>query len=366
MIQKKSDLFSFTVESEEAASRIDVFLTRKFSQHGDVEDFGVEGLETCALSRSKLQKLFKEGKVFLNDLVAKASEVVKGGDIVRLPVPMDLLQKPLVLEPVSMKLAILFEDDHVIVLNKPEGVVVHPGAGETGPTLVQGILHHLGRGSTQVLRPGIVHRLDKDTTGVLVCAKNERSHLELSKQFAEKSAGREYIALLDGFMKEAQKIHESYLFRDPKCRLKFSSITTSEFELRSQTKRRPQGVENLNILKGYRYSKSLFARLHTYGSRLTLARIKLFTGRTHQIRIHANDLKMPVLGDQTYNKSHELPHHFKADVRSMCLALSRQMLHAERLEFSHPITGEHMEFSAPRPNDFDILLKLLEPYKDKS
>lgn len=333
----------------------------------EVEDIG-EGqrldvylaTRLTGFSRTKIQEMLRTERILLNGLSSKPSTILDVGDSISVNPPD---AKPQHLTPVAMPLEILFEDDHLIVLVKPPGIVVHPGAGETGPTLVQGLLFHLNQNKTSIsrpesLRPGIVHRLDKDTSGIMVCAKNDKTHAGLARQFAEKTNLRQYVALLDGLMDKKSILRESYLHRDPKSRLRFASLPVRDFERLAADNR------DSASLKSYRYAKSLFDREQTFGGRITQASIRLFTGRTHQIRVHAKDLGVPVVGDPLYHHPTELPHSFDSPVRAGFLGIKRQMLHAAVLGFVHPETGDELQFSAPPPEDFQHLVHLLTPYRD--
>lgn len=309
------------------------------------------------LTRSKIQKLIERGKVLVDGKVCKANFILRSGEEIRIEME-DERPSPL-LTPHPMALDILFEDEDLIILNKPAGISVHPGAGTKEATLVEGVFHWLGKTQKDAgtnIRPGIVHRLDKDTTGVMVYAKNEFTQTHLAKQFASKQIPREYIALLDGFLALPQIEHESYLFRDPQHRKRFASISAEAY-----IKKFGHPVKTGS---GYRLAKTLFIRKDSYQSRLTLASLFLRTGRTHQIRVHSKDLQCPVLGDPLYNQTHEFPKTFPLELRKRFASLKRQMLHAKTLGFIHPRTSKELRFEAPLPTDFKELLELLNPLKD--
>lgn len=302
------------------------------------------------VSRARIQRLLEAGDIKVDSILRPGKYLLQGGE--RIEVALGA-SAPSQLEPIAMDLAILFEDPYLIVIDKPAGIAMHPGAGDTGPTLVQGLLHYVqskgsALSSASPLRPGIVHRLDKDTTGAVVIAKTDAVHAALAKQFHDKTNKRVYYALLDGVMNRVEVQHESYLFRDPRDRLRFASLPLAEY--------RARGMEI------GRYARSLFKCERIYGHRLTLARVVLATGRTHQIRVHALDLGLPIVGDAVYNHPTQLPNSFAAAVRGEVLMARRQMLHAAELGFTHPITGQFLQFSAPYPNDFRKLLEMLEPY----
>ncbi len=301
------------------------------------------------VSRAKIQRMIAAGDVQVNGRKARAKDSLMAGDVVsvRPEAP-----RPSSLEPVKMDLMILYEDDHIIVIDKPAGLSVHPGAGDTGPTLVQGLLYHvgdmgLGRPQSDYedplanLRPGIVHRLDKDTTGVMVCAKSDRAHADLARQFQDKQTlRREYGALLDGCLKQIELVHESWLKRDPIARVTFASSASAT--------------------PGARYAKSHFRVQEVFRGRLSLVRVRLYTGRTHQIRVHAKDLGAPIVGDLVYHRPTVLPTFFPPAIRQAVSAISRQMLHAKVLAFRHPLSQQEMCFEAEYPPDFKGVLDLLQ------
>jgi 23S rRNA pseudouridine1911/1915/1917 synthase len=264
---------------DEGRLRLDLVLSRALS----------------GVSRNKVRDMIEQGLVLVNGTPGQVKQLVREGDVIRYK---DLPQARTTLEPVAMELDILFEDDHVIVLNKAAGVAVHPGAGETGPTLVHGLLHHsrkLGQGRAvdddedeSSLRPGIVHRLDKDTTGVMVVAKSDMAHAELSKQFHDKTNFRQYIALMNGPFPDGDWVRDSYLHRDPRERTRFASMDIAQYEHRKQR----EGVSGGEELQGFRFARTVFKRECQYRALLSLVSLKLHTGRTHQIRIHAREIKI--------------------------------------------------------------------------
>jgi 23S rRNA pseudouridine1911/1915/1917 synthase len=305
------------------------------------------------------------GAVTQNGVTARAKDPVAAGDVLVVTAAgtESLARLAGSLKPVAMALVILYEDEHLIVLDKPAGLTVHPGAGTTAPTLVEGLLHHCGTlGSPPagsplaVARPGIVHRLDKDTSGVIVCAKTDQAHAGLARQFHDKTNRREYVALLDGVLKPARREHVSYLHRDPGVRVRFASTGVEAYE--ALRRERSEAA-----LRGYRRAQSLFQTEAVYGGRLTLARVVLKTGRTHQIRVHAKDLGAPVWGDAVYGKTSQLPAAFDATLRARLAAVSRQLLHAALLGFTHPVSGRSLVFEASYPPDFEAVLAALAPYR---
>lgn len=342
-------------------------------------------VEFADLSRAQVKKLITQGAVRSSSgKRLKPSTPVEAGMSVW--VDMAACQpQGLDLEPIPMSLDILFEDEDLWVINKPAGLSVHPGAGGFQPTLVHGLLHlhtELAHSYTQAehvetgepaeaegygqarfalnpQRPGIVHRLDKDTTGLIVCAKHAAAHRGLAKQFAEKTNLREYIALLNGVLPDDQLDVTSYLRRDPEHRLKMSSLHPDEVHEKESAR-----LGSGDIAEGPgKFARSVFKRNQVYAGRLSLVMVQLKTGRTHQIRVHASDLGMPVVGDLLYGGQITLPLVFSDKVRNLVGRQSRQLLHAHRLGFCHPTSGEQLEFEAPVPADFQTVLNALEAYR---
>ncbi len=340
----------WTVDATDSGARLDVYLTGQLA----------------GASRTRVQALIGAGQVTVNGKVRRAKDTLAEGDAVvwvgdeaALAVGGDEMR----LAPIKMPLAILHEDATLIVVNKPAGIAVHPGAGTKKPTLVQGLLAHCGAMSVAeggdvpeqyAGRPGIVHRLDKDTSGVMVCAKTAEAHRILAKQFQDKTNFREYIVLLDGVMPRQEVDHESYLFRDPQSRVRFSGMSVPEYRRLVKSGHVPGGK--------VRYARSVFTRVAVYGERLTLARVRLYTGRTHQIRVHAKELGWPVVGDVVYHRPVQLPSTFPPTIRQALAAVPRQMLHARALGFIHPADGRKLLFEAPYPPDFQAIVELLKPY----
>lgn len=317
---------------EEGSPRLDIWLTKQMP----------------FLSRSSIQKLIHSELVLINSKPCRPKDPLYSGDKVFIsPI---IQKKQQSISPISMDLKIVYEDNDLLVVDKPKGLKVHPGAGEDEPTLVHGLLAYTKGQLSQpdnpkaADRPGIVHRIDKDTSGLLVCAKTNQAHEHLAQQFAKKTNLREYLALLDGCLLKSPLLHESYLARDPANRLKFASIA-------------PDSKDH------GKYAKSLFENKEIYASKITLAKVTLFTGRTHQIRVHSLELHMPIIGDPLYHSSKTWPQIFDAKTRKALSSIDRQMLHAARLGFTHPRMGRFMEFYADLPEDFAGVLKLLEPYR---
>ncbi len=279
------------------------------------------------ITRSQIKRLADEGNVFVEGAQVKANHALKKGDEVLLIEP-DL--KPIAASAEDIPLNIVYEDDDLAVVNKAQGMTVHAGAGNFEGTLVNALLFRLNNlsGVGGALRPGIVHRIDKDTSGLLVVAKNDRAHLSLSEQIREKTCRREYYALLEGVLKRDGGTISTDLGRDPKDRLKMAVLPAG---------RGKEAVTDYIVEERFRDN--------------TLARFLLHTGRTHQIRIHAKYLGHPVVGDKTYG------------YKKQRFALKGQLLHAFRLEFTHPTSGERMCFSAPLPDYFERVLTVLRREK---
>lgn len=333
MVEDK-EYFQSEVDADEAGQRVDQWLASKLID----------------VSRSQIKKWITDGHILINGSpVIKSSQKVKVGELIEASASKPTTGK---LIPADIGIDVLYEDDSLIVVNKAAGVVVHPGAGTKEPTLVEGILYHVGKiTGGEDFRPGVVHRLDKDTSGVMVVAKNEIAHRKLADQFAEKTNEREYVVILDGHVSKEETNVESYLHRDPEHRLRFTFMETDEFRMRFG-----------ESAQGYRWAKSHFTRKLDFAGRLTLCFVKLHTGRTHQIRVHAKQLGAPVLGDQLYNNETTLPSTFSPEVIKKVKSIKRQMLHARVLGFIHPVSNEFMRFEAPLPEDFKTIIADLKPY----
>lgn len=289
--------------------------------------------EIAGYSRSQIQRLIEDGHVRLPRVrTIKANTPVREGDEIAVTVPAPVAATP---AAEDIPLDVLFEDSHVVVINKPAGMVVHPAAGHSSGTLVNALLHHVTdlSGVGGELRPGIVHRLDKGTSGVLVVAKHDAAHQELARQFHDREVEKEYVALVWGLVQQRKRIIDMPIGRDPVDREKIST----------RARRARTAVTRVT-----------WAR-HVPGA--SLLRIAIHTGRTHQIRVHLNAIGHPIVGDSLYGGVHRrVPHHLRAVLR-----LTRPFLHAERLAFTHPVTGERLEFTAPLPHDLRDTLEEIEP-----
>ena len=281
-----------------------------------------ENLESY--TRSAVKKLF-DGGVLINGKIAKPSSPIAAGDEVEVTLP-DAVEYSA--KPENIPIDIVYEDADIAVVNKPQGMTVHMGNGNLEGTLVNALLYKLDSlsGINGVIRPGIVHRIDKDTSGLLVVAKNDAAHLSLSKQIEEKTCKRTYLALLEGVLKEDNGTVTTYIGRDPNDRIKMAVVSPEKGKL---------AITDFTVLKRFKEG-------------FTLCRFDLRTGRTHQIRVHAKHLAHPVVGDPVYG------------VKKQKFNLNGQLLHAWRLQLTHPKTGEEMSFEAPLPNYFTNVLNKLQ------
>ena len=303
----ENGLQRLTVSPEEAGVRIDKYLTEQLPD----------------ITRSYLQKLLKDGSVQMNGKPVKASTKTASEAVIELTIPKP--EEPEIL-PEEIPLDILYEDSDVILINKPKDMVVHPAAGHYTGTLVNALMYHCKgdlSGINGVLRPGIVHRIDKDTTGVLIVCKNDKAHNALAEQLKEHSITRKYRAIVCGNLKEDEGTVDAPLGRHPQDRKKMAIVRTGG----------KRAVTHYRVLE----------RFGNY----TYIECQLETGRTHQIRVHMASLGHPLLGDEIYGR---VKSPFK---------LEGQTLHAMVLGFIHPTTGEYMEFEAPLPEYFEKLLEKL-------
>ena len=278
--------------------------------------------ENSTLTRSHAQKLVQGGSVTVDGaVVTKCSLVVKEDSVVCVTLPDE---QSLDIPAQDIPLDILYEDSHMAVINKQQGLTVHPANGVNTDTLVNALLFHIKdlSGINGVLRPGIVHRLDKDTSGLLVVAKNDQAHVELQRQIQTKECKRIYWALVEGVVKQDQGIVNQPIGRCPTDR------------------------KRMDIVAGGRQAETHFTVLKRF-DRYTLMQFELKTGRTHQIRVHSRFLGHPVVGDKTYG------------FKNCKFNLSGQLLHAKTISFTHPVSGEQMTFSAPLPSYFEKILQTL-------
>ncbi|MFO7709682.1 MAG: RluA family pseudouridine synthase [Desulfobacterales bacterium] len=312
--------FRLPVGPSDAGRRLDVFVA--------------ERLPSC--SRSFAAQLIAAGAASVDGKDRKPGHRVKAGEIVTVSVP---APRPSGFLPEPIPLDILYEDEHLVVVNKPAGLVVHPAPGHCSGTLVNALLHHCPdlTGIGAELRPGIVHRLDKDTSGTLVAAKNAPALDRLSAQFKARTVGKDYLALVHGRMAEEVGAIRLPIGRHPVDRKRMSTRSRSPREAETDWR-----VER------------------RFGD-FSLLRVHLRTGRTHQIRVHCAAIHHPVVGDPVYAPRRALPALLPVAVRSILAGVRRQMLHAWRLEFSHPVTGERLRFESPPPADMLELIAALAP-----
>jgi 23S rRNA pseudouridine1911/1915/1917 synthase len=276
-------------------------------------------------SRSQIRNLISQGKIRVNNRPGKPSYILKDGDVINLT-PIE--QKELEIEAEAIPLDIIYEDEDFVVVNKPSGMIVHPAGKIRSSTLVNALLYHCRdslSGIGGVIRPGIVHRLDKDTSGLMVVAKNDLAHLDLSKQIKEHQVTKKYIALVHGNLKDDSGIIDAPIGRSLKNRKKMA--VTEEGRSR-------EAVTQFKVLKRF--------------SDYTLIEATLRTGRTHQIRVHLAFIGYPIVGDQLYG------------YKKQGLNIDRQALHSHILGFVHPSSKKYMEFSAPLPQDMQELIDYLE------
>jgi 23S rRNA pseudouridine1911/1915/1917 synthase len=305
------------INSEHEGQRLDSFLS-------DCQDLGI--------SRARAQQLIKDSLVLLNDKPVKTSYKLKSGDKLVINIPE---AKNLDLKAENISLDIVYEDDQLIVVNKQAGLVTHPAPGAYSGTLVNALLHHMEQSSgtlsgiNGVLRPGIVHRLDKDTSGLIIVAKTDKAHRSLAEQIQKRSLERRYLALVHGSIREDQGSIDKAIARHP-VRRKIMAVISSP---RSRSARTHWSVKQ---------------RFNTY----TLVECKLDTGRTHQIRVHMSWFKHPIVGDYNYGAPKKNP--FKVE---------RPLLHSYRMIFTHPVSGASISLESPLPKDFQQVVQILQ--KDK-
>ncbi len=297
-----------TFTAECACERLDIYISEKLG-----------------ITRSAVKKLIDGGNVTLNGKAPKSSAAVKTGDVVHTNIPDPVVPD---LTPEDIPIRIVYEDDDIAVIDKPQGLTVHAGNGNLSGTLVNALLYRLKNLSSigGVIRPGIVHRIDKDTSGLLVVAKNDAAHLSLSKQLQDKTCAREYYALCEGLFRDKRGTVDTFIGRHPTDRVKMAVV--------SEEKGR-RAVTHYEVVK-------LFSKGYTF------VKFSLETGRTHQIRVHCAHLGHPIVGDPVYG------------YKKQKFNLNGQLLHAFRLSLDHPRTGERMTFESPLPDYFEKVLETLK------
>ena len=302
---------TYIVSPETKAERLDTYVSSK-----------------SGLSRSHVQKLIKQGLVIVNSRIEKVSYKVKNGDSIELTIPVQP-ESPLV--PEDIPLDVIYEDEHIIIINKPPKMIVHPAAGYKSGTLINALIYRCGKLASigAPLRPGIVHRLDKDTSGIIVIAKDDAAYLNLCKQFKERKVEKYYLALLYGALKKDKEEINTPIGRAIADRKKMST----------KTRKGKEAVTQFEVIKRFKSA--------------TMVKIKIITGRTHQIRVHFAASGHPVLGDKIYGK--------KTNIKfaQRTINFSRQMLHAQSLKFKHPVDGSPLEFTTPIPKDIETAIKEL-------
>ncbi len=334
-------VFEFNITQNQSPERLDRFLTRSITN----------------ASRTKVQKAIDAEQVLVNGEVSKHSRKIQPGDNIRCTI---MKPPPVVLVPENIPLDIIFEDEYLLVVNKPPGMVSHPGFGNRYGTLVNAVLWHTGKRenievdtefieepdekifASMEVRPGIVHRLDKDTSGTMVIAKNPDIHAKLAEQFADRTIGKYYYTIAWGEFDKDEGTIEGDIGRSPKYRKQFAIVK-----------------------RGGKYARTDYQVLERF-RHFTLLKIKLHTGRTHQIRVHLAFNHHPILGDSEYGGAKvkfggQLPEFRKMAERCLDVA-QRQMLHAGILEFTHPVSGERLSFSSDLPDDMKKILEILKNY----
>lgn len=307
----------FRVEEADAGARLDAYLATQ------IEDW----------SRARIQRLIEDGDVLINGRTVKSSYKLRAVDVI----DVELAQPPATkFEPEEIPIEVVYEDAELVVVNKPAGLVVHPGAGIASGTLANALVYHFQQLSKRAgaFRPGIVHRLDKDTSGLIVVAKTEAAHENLADQFRAREVFKSYVALVHGRVAEDKGIIEQPIARDPRNRTRMA------------------------VVRGGRPALSIY-RVRERRERFTLLDVEIKTGRTHQIRVHLSWLKRPVVGDEVYGagRGKAVP---DTRIRAKLTRLNRLFLHAEQLGFHHPRTGEELRFKAPLPAELTALLDVLD------
>ena len=318
-----SDLTRFTVREEEAGERLDVFLMRM----GEV-------------SRNRAVARIRAGVVTLDDEVElRPGRKLRADDVIGWEPPEVVAWELL---PEDIPLDIVYEDADLLVVNKPAGMVVHPAAGNLNGTLVNALLHHCHdlQGIGGVLRPGIVHRIDKDTSGLLVVAKHERAHLGLAEQFAVHSISRRYVALVYGRVNDAPRTIDTHIARHPVLRKRYAVGAEG---------RGKRAVTHLALTRNY--------------AELALLSLTLETGRTHQLRVHLSHIGHPIVGDMTYGGDGRAAGLRDKVLMARLKPISRQFLHAAVLGFTHPVSGEALYFEAPLASDMADFLSWLDQHE---
>lgn len=303
------------VSPDSYGQRIDVVLAQLFPE----------------FSRTQLTTWLKAGAITINQHVYQPKDKVQGGEIILMNIPeTKFIEQD---EAEDIPLNIVFEDEHLLIINKPVGLVVHPGAGNRQHTLVNALLHHAPE-LNQLPRAGLVHRLDKDTTGLLIIGKNLTSYTHLVRQMQARQIQRRYIALVYGRIIAGGTLDTAY-GRDPRNRLKMAVLHEGK-----------QAIIQYSVRQRYQH--------------FTLLDVQLLTGRTHQIRVHMSYIKHPIVGDPLYRGSRNIPQNIDLELQQALQHFKRQALHATSINFLHPDTNHELTFTIPLTDDFQSLLTLLE------
>ena len=321
----KKNIFNTSVPTNYHGYRIDKFLQSVVSE----------------LSRTRLQALIHEGQVKLNNITVKDSaKKIRDKDQIKINFPSP---KETLIKPNKISLDILYDDEDIIIINKSPGVVVHPGAGNYEKTIVNGLLYKYQNKLSSIggkLRPGIVHRIDKDTSGVIVVAKNDNAHINLSEQFKEHTIKRTYEALIWGSLKP----------QNGKIKERISRSLQNRQLMSVRKEKGKMAITNYKTLKTFQNSNL---------PKISLIECKLETGRTHQIRVHMNYKGNPIVGDKSYGKTKKKFKKIDSKIENQINNFNRQALHAKSLGFLHPKTKKEVFFEAKRPDDFEALIKNL-------
>ncbi len=314
----------FDIAADDAGTRLDAFLVTRIPE----------------LSRARIQSLIRDADVLVNGRRVKASHRVRAGERIELELDLTPSLAPHDITPEDAPLDIVYEDDAIVVINKPAKLTVHPGAGQPAGTLVNRLVFHfnqLSANATTNARPGIIHRLDADTSGLLVVAKTDAAHEHIAAQFQERTVYKSYLALVHGQVKDHTGRIELPIGRDPRHRTRMSVV--------------PVGG-------GGRYALSLYKVKQRF-ARVTLLEVEIKTGRTHQIRVHLAAEEHPVVGDAVYNAGRD-NQTSDVNLRTRIKRLDRQFLHAATFAFTHPTTNEKVRFRAPLPLELSDFLDALE------
>ena len=298
------------LEADETGKRLDAYLA-----------------ENTELTRTRIQQLIKEENIKVNDKKTKSSYKIEMGDTIEVFIPE---KKEIDLVPQNISINILYEDNDIAVIDKKAGLVIHPSYGHESGTLVNAIMFHINdlSGINGEIRPGIVHRLDKDTSGLIIIAKNDKAHNKLSEMFKNKEINKTYLAIVKGSLGKDTGRLETQMGRDLKDRKKMSVLKTGG----------KTAITNYEVLDK--------------NDKFSLVRVNIETGRTHQIRVHMKYLGYPILGDSVYGKESK--------------SVKRQMLHAYKLEFMHPVTGKEMIIKSEIPKDFSEVLERIKLHADEN